>query len=107
MILGLMRVAFGVYASTGKFVPTLNDLQNAFAVMPDVPTQFANDFLDIQNAFNTFTYGFTQINSLGSFFTAIGNVFKLLWTATTLIIDTLLIPIKWLIWVFTDLFGLI
>lgn len=105
IILGFMRVAFGVYEETGKFVPSLLDLQNAFATMPNIPQLFAEDFKEVENAFNTFTNGFTQITNISTFFIAMGNIFSLAWTAIELVIDSILIPVRFILWALGDLFG--
>lgn len=105
LVIGLIRVAIGSYASTGDFVPSYETLLNQFNSMPDVPSQLTADFNAINDAFNTMTNGFSTINSLGSFFVAIGNFFSLTWTIITLVVDSVLIPIQYLLWVFQTLFG--
>lgn len=106
IIVGILRVAFGTYASTGQFIPSYDQLIEDFGKMPDVPQMFANDFATINLSFNTLTNNFTKINDLISFFIAIGNFFQLIWQVIVLVVDTLLIPINWLMWLFSTLFGL-
>lgn len=105
LTIGLIRVVVGAYASTGEFVPSYETLLNQFNSMPDVPAQLTADFTAINTAFNTMTNGFSTINSFGSFFLAIGNFFSLTWTILTLVADSVLIPVQYLLWVFQTLFG--
>lgn len=105
IVIGIFRVALGSYQNSGNFVPTYEDLINRFELMPDIPSMFYLDFLQVKNTFDSMTNSFTTINSLSSFFVAIGNFFKLIWDTAFLLADTILIPIKWLIWLMGTLFG--
>lgn len=105
LVIGLFRVILGVYAQTGNFIPTYNDLLNRFNVMPDLPQMFYEDFLKVKNTFDSMTEGFSNIDSLGAFFTAIGQFFAMIWNVVVCLADSILIPIKWLLWAMGTLFG--
>lgn len=106
LVVGLIRVATGIYGTYGQFVPSYETLMSDFAVMPDVPGALIKDFNDINTAFTTMTNGFSEIKDLVSFFVAMGNFFALTWQILVLVSDSILIPIQWLIWCFSTLFSI-
>lgn len=101
-VIGMFRVIINnendFLPGAKEFIFTLNNAPN---IMDVITVNLAN----INDSSNLLKFSFENIDSIQSFFIAIGNLFSFLGTCIMLVVNTLIGVVKWLIWVLKFVFG--